>query len=65
VRVVVECRWFRLDVRFGAIPAPEPDRGEVQLDAYVEPGAPDPHPRSELDGRHPPRPVGFGGPLWR
>jgi hypothetical protein len=50
-----QTRRFTVEVTTGP---PDEPATDVQLDAYVETGAPDPHPRSELDGRHP---VGFGG----
>ena len=44
-----------LTVEFGT-PKDEP-QGADPLDALVDHGNPDPHPRHELDGR---RPIGFG-----
>lgn len=55
MRFVLEVGWLHVDVRVG----PDDDQsggGDSTLDALVEQSGPEPHQRSELDGR---RPVGF------
>jgi hypothetical protein len=58
MRLVIETRRVRVEAVFGSRVDEHPER-DVELDALVESGSPDPHWRSELDGR---RRAGFAPP---